>query len=108
MKDSKERLFIMTETTRCKFFRKSPSSGHKDNNNRNVGQLTVCGIPCQLSAMGGLKKGISFKKKLHRVVCVIRNKRSFESFMCLDPVGRRWCVQHERAGTPGAVVASLR
>ena len=49
-----------------------------------------------------------FLKKLHRVVCVIKDKRSFESFMCLDPVGRRWCVQHERARTPDAVVASLR
>ena len=29
MKESKERLFIMTQTTRCKFSGKSPSSGHK-------------------------------------------------------------------------------
>ena len=50
----------------------------------------------------------NFLKNLLRVVCVIINKRSFESCMCLDHVGRRWCVQHGRARTPGAVVASLR
>ena len=33
----------------------------------------------------GLKQG-DFPENLHRVVYVIMNKRSFESFMSLDPV----------------------
>ena len=63
---------ILTRSIRRTFSGKSLSSGHKTRLNTET-----------------VKNNENLCVNLHRVVHVIINKRSFKSFMCLDPILER-------------------